>query len=116
MYRSLPGGLHDAGPNPQPTLPQRLHFCSSSSSLLRTYFFWARLRGRANRSRSARRAALPTILSPGFSNESAHDDDRVREGDPEVDDLPSPLCAPHQLLVSVIPGVGSLHNPTFRGL
>src|SRR5215218_2861166 len=74
------------------------------------------LRGRANRSRSARRAALPTILSPGFSNESAHDDDRVREGDPEVDDLPSPLCAPHQLLVSVIPGVGSLHNPTFRGL
>src|SRR5215207_1846195 len=74
------------------------------------------LRGRANRSRSARRAALPTILSPGFSNESAHDDDRVREGDPEVDDLPSPLCAPHQLLVSVIPGVGSLHDPTFRGL
>src|SRR5829696_8641537 len=44
MYRSLPGGLHDAGPNPQPTLPQRLHFCSSSSSLLRTYFFWPRLR------------------------------------------------------------------------
>ena len=74
------------------------------------------LRGRANRSRSARRAALPTILSPGFSNESAHDDDRVREGDPEVDDLPSPLCAPHQLLVSVIPGVGSLYDPTFRGL
>src|SRR5215217_7726708 len=74
------------------------------------------LRGRANRSRSARRAALPTIPSPGFSNESAHDDDRVREGDPEVDDLPSPLRAPHQLLVSVIPGVGSLHDPTFRGL
>src|SRR5215217_5331277 len=74
------------------------------------------LRSRANRSRSARRAALPTIPSPGFSNESAHDDDRVREGDPEVDDLPSPLRAPHQLLVSVIPGVGSLHDPTFRGL
>src|SRR5215216_7158996 len=44
MYRSVPGGLHDAGPNPQPTLPQRLHFCSSSSSLLRTYCFWPRLR------------------------------------------------------------------------
>src|SRR5215204_484792 len=48
MYRSLPGGLHDAGPNPQPelppALPQRLHFCSSSSSLLRTYCFWPRLR------------------------------------------------------------------------
>src|SRR5829696_3032529 len=48
MYRSLPGGLHDAGPNPQPelppALPQRLHLCSSSSSLLRTYCFWPTLR------------------------------------------------------------------------
>src|SRR5215203_5261840 len=48
MYRSVPGGLHDAGPNPQPALPpalpQRLHFSSSSSSLLRTYCFWPRLR------------------------------------------------------------------------
>src|SRR5215218_10168654 len=43
MYRSLPGGLHDAGPNPQPALPQRLHLCSSSSSLLRTFCFWPRL-------------------------------------------------------------------------
>src|SRR5215218_8441108 len=88
-------------------------------SSCRGFFFsneFGLLRGRANRSRSARRAALPTIPSPGFSNESAHDDDRVREGDPEVDDLPSPLRAPHQLLVSVIPGVGSLHDPTFRGL
>src|SRR5215203_6281394 len=44
MYRSVPGGLHDAGPNPQPALPQRLHLCSSSSTLLRTYCFWPRLR------------------------------------------------------------------------
>src|SRR5215216_5474984 len=48
MYRSVPGGLHDACPNPQPALPpalpQRLHFSSSSSSLLRTYCFWPRLR------------------------------------------------------------------------
>src|SRR5215213_8065213 len=48
MYRLVPGGLHDAGPNPQPALPpalpQRLHFSSSSSSLLRTYCFWPRLR------------------------------------------------------------------------
>src|SRR5215208_5908631 len=48
MYRFLPGGLHDAGPNPQPALPpalpQRLHFSSSSSSLLRTHCFWPRLR------------------------------------------------------------------------
>src|SRR5215203_6550038 len=44
MYRLVPGGLHDAGPNPQPALPQRLHLCSSCSSLLRTYCFWPRLR------------------------------------------------------------------------
>ena len=44
MYRLVPRGLHDAGPNPQPALPQRLHFSSSCSSLLRTYFFWPRLR------------------------------------------------------------------------
>src|SRR5918995_2472313 len=44
MYRLVPQGLHDPGPNPQPVLPQRLHFCSSSSSLLRTYCFWQRLR------------------------------------------------------------------------
>src|SRR5215203_3310338 len=44
MYRWVPGGLHDAGPNPQPGLPQRLHFSSSSSSLLRIYCFWPRLR------------------------------------------------------------------------
>src|SRR5215208_6852654 len=48
MYRLVPGGLHDAGPNPQPelppALPQRLHFSSSCSSLLRTYCFWPRLR------------------------------------------------------------------------
>jgi hypothetical protein len=44
MYRLVPRGLRDAGPNPQPALPQRLHFSSSSSSLLRTYCFWPRLR------------------------------------------------------------------------
>src|SRR5919107_6072628 len=44
IYRLVPGGLYDAGPNPQPALPQRLHFCSSCSSLLRTYCFWPRLR------------------------------------------------------------------------
>src|SRR5215211_8744038 len=44
MYRLVPLGLRDASPNPQPALPQQLHFCSSSSSLLRTYCFWPRLR------------------------------------------------------------------------
>src|SRR5215218_4331630 len=57
MYRSVPGGLHDAGPNPQPTLPQRIHFCSSSSSLLRTHCFWPRLRC----------TELGRILFPSFS-------------------------------------------------
>src|SRR5918995_3965726 len=44
MYRLVPRGLRDPGPNPQPALPQRLHFSSSSSSLLRTYCFCPRLR------------------------------------------------------------------------
>src|SRR5215218_4629801 len=44
MYRLVLLGLRDASPNPQPALPQQLHFCSSSSSLLRTYSFWPRLR------------------------------------------------------------------------
>src|SRR5829696_3876232 len=43
MYRLVPGALYDADSNPQPALPQRLHLCSSSSSLLRTYCFWPRL-------------------------------------------------------------------------
>src|SRR5215203_7102076 len=43
MYRLVPLGLHDPGPNPQPALPQRLHFFCSCSSLLRTYCFWPRL-------------------------------------------------------------------------
>jgi len=73
------------------------------------------LRASANRSGSARRAALPTVPSPRFSDEPAHDDDRVGEGDPEVDDPSVALGTPHQLLVSVIPGVGALHDPTFCG-
>ncbi len=73
------------------------------------------LRGCAHGSRSARRAALPPVASPGFSDEPAHDD-RVREGRPEVDDHSSPLGTPHQLLVSVMPGVRALHDPAFRSL
>src|SRR5215210_7898239 len=57
MYRLVPGRLHDAGPNPHPALPQRLHFCCSSSSLLRTYCFWPRLRC----------TELGRILFPSFS-------------------------------------------------
>src|SRR5919112_3822221 len=57
LYSSVPGGLHGLGPNPQPALPQRLHFCSSSSSLLRTYCFWPTLRC----------TELGCILLPSFS-------------------------------------------------
>src|ERR671913_2029308 len=57
MYRLVPLGLHDVRPNPQPALPQRLHFSCSSSSLLRTYCFWLRLR----------RTELGCILFSSFS-------------------------------------------------
>src|ERR687890_1904257 len=61
MYRLVPQGLYDDGPNPQPALPQRLHFCSSSSSLLRTYCFWPRLRC------TGLGCILLSSLSPGVS-------------------------------------------------
>src|SRR5215213_10560814 len=68
MYRLVPGGLHDAGPNPQPALPpalpQRLHFSSSSSSLLRTYCFWPRLRC------TELGCILLSSFSPGTLNQS----------------------------------------------
>src|SRR3954447_6282266 len=94
----------------------RLWFGGLSFSLLATSCFLLslRLRGRANRSGSAIRSTLPTVVGPGFSDEPPHDDDHVREGDPEVYDSPFPLSAPHQLLVGVGPGVGSFHDPPFR--
>src|SRR5215210_262562 len=68
MYRLVPGGLYDAGPNPQPALPpalpQRLHFSSSCSSLLRTYCFWPRLRC------TELGCILLSSFSPGTLNQS----------------------------------------------
>src|SRR5215210_8853780 len=61
-----------------------------------------RLRGCANRSWSARRSTLPTVASPGFSDEPPHDEDHVRESDPEVDDSPFPLGAPREFLVGIV--------------
>jgi hypothetical protein len=46
-------------------------------------------------------------------DEPTHDDDYAGEGDPEVDDPPSALGAPDQLLVGVVSGVRALHHPTF---
>jgi hypothetical protein len=71
------------------------------------------IRGCANRSRSATRASLPTVATPGFSDEPPHNDQRLRESDPEVDDSPFLLSTPHQLLMGIAPRVGSFHHPTF---
>src|SRR5215207_7087049 len=60
-------------------------------------------------SRSARRSVVLTVSGPTPSDQPAHDDDYRREGEPEVDDPPHPLCTPHQLLMSVAPGVRALH-------
>ena len=49
------------------------------------------------------RVGFPAVAGPGFPDELPHDDDRVEEGDPEVDGPPLPLGAPHQFLVSVVP-------------
>src|SRR5215216_3467860 len=73
-----------------------------------------RLRACANGSWSAGGSALPVVMSQGFPEEPAHDDDHVREGDPEVDHPPLPLGAPHQFLVGVLSGVRPLHHPTVR--
>src|SRR5918994_375886 len=75
-----------------------------------------RLRASADRLRSAARTALPAVVSPAPSDEPPHNDDHLREGDPEVDDSLPALSAPHQLLVSVMPGVRTFHHPTFRRL
>lgn len=56
-----------------------------------------------NGSWSTVRSGLPTVASPGFPNEPPHDDNYVRESDPEVDDAPYSLGAPHQLLVAIGP-------------
>src|SRR5215208_2307566 len=71
------------------------------------------LRGSANRLWLAARPTLPAVVNPAPSDEPSYDDDYLREGHPEVDDPSFPLRTPHQLLVGVVPGIGSLHHPTF---
>jgi hypothetical protein len=70
------------------------------------------LRASANRLRSAARPSLPAVADPSFSNESPYDDDHLREGQPEVDDFVPTLGTPHQLLVGILPGVGTLYDPS----
>src|SRR5215204_1834125 len=73
------------------------------------------LRACADRLWSAGRSVLPAVPRPCFSHESPHSDDHLREGYPEVYDLPSPLCTPHQLLVGVVPRTRPLHYPPISG-
>jgi hypothetical protein len=78
------------------TVGEQVHYLPS------LYFSWEPiLRASANRSRSARRSALPAVAVPGFSDESPRDDDHVGEGHPEVDHLLPPFGTPRQLLVGV---------------
>ncbi len=44
---------------------------------------------------------LPTVASAGFWNDSAHQDDHLGEGNPEVDDASTAFGAPHRILVGV---------------
>ena len=64
----------------------------------------------------AGRLGLPAVAGPSFSVEAPHDDDYLGEGDPEVNNPPSPFGAPQQFLMSVVPRVGALlYYPTLRG-
>jgi hypothetical protein len=48
-------------------------------------------------------------VAPGFSDESAHDNDHVGKGDPEVNHSPFPLCTPEELLLEGIQCRAALH-------
>jgi hypothetical protein len=67
-----------------------------------------KLRTCANRSRSATGSGLPAVVSPGFSEEPPYDDDHVGKGNPEINDSPFLLGAPHELLMGIAPGVSAL--------
>src|SRR5215213_9582597 len=69
------------------------------------------LRACANRLRATARPAIPAVAAPSFSNESPYDDDHLREGNPEVNDLIPTLGTPYELLVGVLPGVGAFYDP-----
>src|SRR5918994_3536499 len=74
------------------------------------------LRGSADRSWLSGRTTFPAVASPALPDEPPDDDDHLREGYPEVDHPSSPLRAPHQLLVGVVPRARPLHYPALRCL
>jgi hypothetical protein len=61
------------------------------------------------------RDGFSAIETPGFSEEPPNHDDRDAQGNPEVEDPPSPLVAPNGLLMSVVPGIGSLYDQSHPG-
>src|SRR5215217_1581690 len=74
----------------------------------------AQLRGSADRSWPSGRTTFPAVATPALPDEPPDDDDHVREGHPEVDDLSPTLRAPHKLFVGVVPGTRPLHYPALR--
>jgi hypothetical protein len=87
-----------------------------SKARMKSGRFYTRLRGSADRSWLSGRTTVPAVASPPFPDEPTHDDDHLREGHPEIDYPFSPLRAPHQLLVGVVPGARPLHYPALRCL
>jgi hypothetical protein len=69
-----------------------------------------------DRSCPSGRLTFPAVADPALSDQPPDDDDYLREGHPEIDDLPPPLRAPHELLVSTVAGIGAFHHPPVRGL
>lgn len=64
-----------------------------------------------------RRGAVPPVTDPGFSDEPAGDDDRIRERDERVDHAGTYLGADMEFLeVAVVPGVRALDHPPPTGL
>ena len=75
------------------------------------------LRDRADRSGFLVWPAVPSVASPGLCDESAGDDDRVRELDERVDHADADLGADVELAeTAVVPGVRTLDHPPAVGL
>lgn len=61
--------------------------------------------------------SVPPVAGPGFTDEASDGDDGVCEGDECVHDAGSHFGPDGQLCVaSVVPGVGSLDDPSCAGL
>src|SRR5215204_7376538 len=75
----------------------------------------AQLRGSADRSWLSGRTTFPAVAAPALPDEPSYDDDHLGEGHPEVDHPSSPLRAPNQFFVGVVPRTRPLHHPPIGG-